>query len=286
MNLGETIRRLRTEKGMTQEKLAATLEVSHQTISKWETNKAVPDLSNLIKLGELFAISMDTLLLGGQGRAPEQALPGPAACPKSQERPGGKQRTLGLVLLSLGGMVWLLAILLGIFLGGLILAIPFFACGAICLLFRENEGLWCGWALFFLANVYLRFATGITWRLALWAFQFTASMNFMRLAFAWAELLGFLVLFAVTFFRFWRRPLAATGRNLGLLLGGWALFILLHIPLFPLDSLSFIGNFWYVLGDWCRLILLNVLTITTARLLHSRPRENAGGTSPSARQSS
>ena len=284
--LNENLKAIRKSKGLSQEELAVKLNVVRQTISKWETNKAVPDLANLIKLGELFAISMDTLLLGGQGRAPEQALPGPAACPKSQERPGGKQRTLGLVLLSLGGMVWLLAILSGIFLGGLILAIPFFVCGAICLCFRENRGLWCGWALFFLANVYLRFATGITWRLALWAFQFTASMNFMRLAFAWAELLGFLVLFAVTFFRFWRRPLAATGRNLGLLLGGWALFILLHIPLFPLDSLSFIGNFWYVLGEWCRLILLNVLTITTARLLHSRPRENAGGTSPSARQSS
>ena len=34
--MGRNIRHIREEKGMTQEKLAATLEVSHQTISKWE----------------------------------------------------------------------------------------------------------------------------------------------------------------------------------------------------------------------------------------------------------
>ncbi len=47
MNLGETIYRLRTGKNLSQGDLAEMLEVSRQSISKWENNSAVPDLGDL-----------------------------------------------------------------------------------------------------------------------------------------------------------------------------------------------------------------------------------------------
>ena len=58
MSLGERICKLRTEKNLSQGDLADALEVSRQSISKWETNGSVPDLDKLVKLSELFDISL------------------------------------------------------------------------------------------------------------------------------------------------------------------------------------------------------------------------------------
>ena len=57
MNLGETIYRLRTGRGMSQDALASTLDVSRQSVSKWENNAAEPDLDKLIKLSEVFGVT-------------------------------------------------------------------------------------------------------------------------------------------------------------------------------------------------------------------------------------
>jgi len=59
---GATIRRLRREKGLTQEQLAARLNVSFQTISKWERDESYPDLSMLPVLAGFFGVRTDDLL--------------------------------------------------------------------------------------------------------------------------------------------------------------------------------------------------------------------------------
>ena len=57
----ERIKYLREEKGISQEKLADQLGVSHGIISFWETGKREPKLSNLILLAEYFGVSIDYL---------------------------------------------------------------------------------------------------------------------------------------------------------------------------------------------------------------------------------
>ena len=64
MSLGERIYKLRTEKEMSQGDLADALEVSRQSISKWETNGSVPELDKLVKLSEIFGVSLDELVTG------------------------------------------------------------------------------------------------------------------------------------------------------------------------------------------------------------------------------
>ena len=59
--LGNAIRRLRTEAGMTQEELAAHVGVSFQAVSKWETGTTTPDISLLPKLAVLFGVRIDDL---------------------------------------------------------------------------------------------------------------------------------------------------------------------------------------------------------------------------------
>lgn len=64
MNLGENIYNCRTQKSMSQTDLANALDVSRQSVSKWENNSAVPDLDRIIKMSELFEISLDELVFG------------------------------------------------------------------------------------------------------------------------------------------------------------------------------------------------------------------------------
>ena len=72
MSLGERIYKLRTEKEMSQGDLADALEVSRQSISKWETNGSVPELDKLVKLSEIFNVSLDELVTG---KAQEHQVP-------------------------------------------------------------------------------------------------------------------------------------------------------------------------------------------------------------------
>ena len=63
MKLGSNLQYLRKLYGnMTQEKLAERMNVSRQTISKWETGDAVPDLDKLLELSKLFSCTLDALL--------------------------------------------------------------------------------------------------------------------------------------------------------------------------------------------------------------------------------
>lgn len=64
MTIGERIQQLRKAAGLSQEQLAEKLDVSRQSVSKWELNDAVPELTKVIALSELFEISTDELLRG------------------------------------------------------------------------------------------------------------------------------------------------------------------------------------------------------------------------------
>ena len=76
MSLSEKILQLRTGLGLSQEELAQRLEVSRQSVSKWETGQSVPDLDKLIKLADLFGVTVDELVREGERpRPPEPPQP-------------------------------------------------------------------------------------------------------------------------------------------------------------------------------------------------------------------
>ncbi|CAG7644932.1 helix-turn-helix domain-containing protein [Paenibacillus allorhizosphaerae] len=64
--IGAYISRLRKEKDMTQLELAEKLNISHQAVSKWERGDSMPDIGTLPLLSELFQVSVDDLLHGGE----------------------------------------------------------------------------------------------------------------------------------------------------------------------------------------------------------------------------
>ena len=62
MTLGQKIKKLRTEKGLTQKDLADQLHVTFQTVSKWESGTNEPDIATLKELSRFFGCSLDYLL--------------------------------------------------------------------------------------------------------------------------------------------------------------------------------------------------------------------------------
>ena len=62
MDFGEKLKALRTERGLTQEQLAARLYVSRTAVSKWETGGGSPNLDSLQVVARLFDVSVDDLL--------------------------------------------------------------------------------------------------------------------------------------------------------------------------------------------------------------------------------
>lgn len=62
MELGERLKQSRTNKGFSQTNVADHLNISRQSISKWENGNSLPDLANLVKLSNYYEVSIDELL--------------------------------------------------------------------------------------------------------------------------------------------------------------------------------------------------------------------------------
>lgn len=64
MAFSENLQYLRTRDNLTQEQLAERLEVSRQSVSKWEGGQSFPEMDTILRLCDLFSVSLDTLLRG------------------------------------------------------------------------------------------------------------------------------------------------------------------------------------------------------------------------------
>ena len=199
MQLGETVYRLRSQRGMSQGDLADALEVSRQSVSKWETGGAIPDLDKLVKMSGLFGVTLDELV---KGESPASE-PQPQAQSEPQviyvertEPPVPRRKIAGYALFGLAILIVLLCTILGGMLAGVLFSLPFWACGAVCFLFQKRVGLWCSWTAFFLMDTYLRFATGTAWggiRFLISQFTYASTLHGMISLGVTAVMAGFLV---------------------------------------------------------------------------------------------
>ncbi|MBE6150428.1 MAG: helix-turn-helix domain-containing protein [Firmicutes bacterium] len=120
MKIEDKLLKLRKEKGLSQEEVADRLNVSRQTISKWETGQSSPDFDKIIPLCELYEISSDELLTG---KKKEEIVK------EEKEHENMKAKGIGL---SLG--IYVLSIILFVFLislAGVIVALGIFFLGVI-----------------------------------------------------------------------------------------------------------------------------------------------------------
>src|SRR5690625_3170717 len=62
IQFGDKLKKLRKESGWSQEKLSEELDVSRQAVYKWEANKGYPDIDRLIKISDIFNVTIDDLI--------------------------------------------------------------------------------------------------------------------------------------------------------------------------------------------------------------------------------
>lgn len=80
MEFHDKLYQLRKQKGLSQEELANRLNVSRQTVSKWELGDSTPDMEKLAAISNLFAISLDELVMdkipmeAGKGAAKSEII--------------------------------------------------------------------------------------------------------------------------------------------------------------------------------------------------------------------
>lgn len=107
-HLGENIYKNRVAKSMSQTDLANELNVSRQSVSKWENDAATPDLDKLINMSHLFNVTLDELVYGAPP-APQQSDTKPVnTFPSISTR-----MAVGIVMLSFGLIFFLLSIFWG-----------------------------------------------------------------------------------------------------------------------------------------------------------------------------
>ena len=117
MTLGEKLQKLRKARSLTQEELAAQLGVSRQSLSKWESDGALPDTANIITIADLFGVSIDYLLRAAEA-ADAPASPESPAAPtvvqlvQPKKIPPPTALLIGYILLVLGLLIFLGLVLL------------------------------------------------------------------------------------------------------------------------------------------------------------------------------
>lgn len=283
MTLGEKIYENRTRLDLSQGDLADMLEVSRQSVSKWENGAATPDLDKIIKLAEIFGMTIDELVKG------EAEIEKPIQPAETQNARAEKQsafpprKIVGTILFCFAAFVAIFCSLLGGFIEGLIFSSPFVLCGIICFVFKRNVGLWCAWAVFFAVDMYIRFATGLGWRTIRHTFIWSYDMNYARLAIAWAQFLTLAVLVVITVLRFRKIPLESKRPVLIL----WAAYILTGLGLFIFSKsevclyiitniISYSAAYTLCLSafDWLRAWIFTAAVVFTVRFIFTKRNKN------------
>ena len=195
MTLGEKIYELRTQHNLSQGDLANELNVSRQSISKWENGNSTPDLEKIVKLAEIFNVSLDELIKNEEKETTVATTPEgtPIIQTNNREKKNGKG------LLIAGVISIFVFLLLGLGITGFFIAIPLFACSIIYYKAKANHFLYCLWAIIPLADLYIRFATGINWSVIKQTLEWEYSWNYGRLAMGWGQFIVilFLIVFSV-----------------------------------------------------------------------------------------
>lgn len=277
MSLGKRISTLRAEKRLSQGDLAEKLEVSRQSVSKWETDSSVPDLDKLVKLSEVFGVSLDELVLGDKK---EEIPPKETETPpviqqvviQKKETPGNIK--LSYFFLSIAAAVFFVLTVMGIPVAGLVYAMPFLLLAGVCVIVKKHTALTVTWILYYIVDAFFLYATGIRWQSIRYTFQWTEHMNYMRLAFSWVL---FFLMVALTLYTLWTfRKVEFKKKNTLRFVLGWVLYLVLSFPVQRLLSHWIMAGYvrWlYLISNligWFCFALLNVLLVYSLALVRKK----------------
>ena len=226
MKLHEKIYRLRTEKKLSQGDLAEILDVSRQSVSKWETGASIPDLDKLVKMSDLFGVTMDFLV-----REEIEEMDAKVSNPiehthEEDEKRESPQNTVivkeAFPIRKLFGALLFVSALIFLFLAW---PLSVFAAvlGVLCFVFRKHTLLWCTWFTYFSLDIFLINGTGINRRVVFSPYAY--SEWGVRILVHWGYLLLLVALIAWTVYTFRRVRYNITPRRKLVFSFGWIMTI-------------------------------------------------------------
>lgn len=222
-NLGEQIYKYRTERGLSQLELAEALDVSRQSISKWETNVAVPELSKLVKMAELFGVTLDELILDKKAEMPaedeilvRETVRETVAEVKREEKKTSVTKTVfGVIFLVVGILFAGYCLLFGAWLTALAFLTPCVLSAVFCLRQFRFAALWCVHTWFGFAAMICYNSMSISWT-QIWMTSFLLfqdGANPMRVALAWVLAITLALLIGITVWVYRRYDFAFSKRK-------------------------------------------------------------------------
>lgn len=286
MSLGTNISRLRAEHHLSQGDLAEALAVSSQSVSKWETDSSVPDLDKLVKLSQVFGVTLDELVTGADGtsprkedvaNAPVESLLGRRLSVREKLRIG-----VGLALL----LFWVAELVYYMQLGiqlwwFLSYTLPLLLCGLICLFLRKRTVFWCCWVLYLRMDWFFRSASSVNWKVVLHTIGYEPTWNYLRLATSWGLFLGMLMMLFWTLATFRNASVPAILQKRGRLLLCWVVYWIVGLSVFLIQGIRTEWNghgypYNDIYADWPLLLIFTVLLTITFCSLRSRKRHLKG----------
>ncbi len=295
MSLGTNLYALRARAGLSQDALAERLEVSRQSVSKWETDASVPELEKLIRLAEMFNVTLDELVRGDVTAAPAALAPEapegmepapeifewepPEPGPEGPERPStrppvshGQRVTGNALLITAAALTAALTLFLGIL--GLLLAgsldLLLIPCGILCRRCPKRAGLWCAWAVWLWVDGYIVANMGIS--TGAFLVLFTGNPELLlgmagKLVLSGVMLAVIAAMTAWTAWSFRRTPLSRTPGHIALAAALWAGRVGLGYAIVPIHNAIIRSNLHSLLGTVNPLLMLLQDTLTAAAVV-------------------
>lgn len=254
MDLGERLYQLRKARNLSQGEVADALGVSRQSVSKWENNTSVPELDKLVKLGELFGLTLDELVKGEAAPAPAGRL----ERPRPASGPAGGRRIAAIVLLVCGGVGTLLFCTTLL----IYLTLWLMLAGLLCWHAREHLGLCLGLSFWMFLVVYFQVTSILSpWNVLIPAVYRAYPPSYILLD--WLLLLPLLLFLGLAVRAAWRQFDRPALLRLGLTVGLFAAVqtVTLLPPLFRLVQIpTSTAPFYYPFPDFfCYSVLVIAL---------------------------
>lgn len=235
MTLNEQIYIERKRLGLSQDELAQQLDVSRQSVSKWENGTATPDLDKIIKLSEIFGISIDQLVKGEISPTPQQFSNFPI------------RKIFGCIFFAL--TLW--SVIHGFIYGFHLdyftcISLPLAICGFICFYFSRYVPLFCSWTIYAAVETLINSSTSTNWRNILNVSFYSVNTNVYTFLSSLTEFIVFIGLIILTVFIFSKVPVRTKSRCLKNTVTAGIILIVLHTATTIFTIIAFRYSQWYM----------------------------------------
>ena len=226
MKLYEKIYMLRTEKNLSQGDLAEMLDVSRQSVSKWETGASVPDLDKLIKMKEIFGVSIDELVCEDIVKKTKEELTDSET--KTETAPQIVVVKEALPMRKFVGiMLFFCAFFLLLLRSSYIVPAVLTIMGVLCLVCRKRAWLWCLWVSFFALGEIFALSPFEAFLFRWYGYYIERGQFWKHFGPAWLYVIGFVIMLALTVWSFRQVTLHPTRKKAVMFGVGWGILLVI-----------------------------------------------------------